>query len=92
MPVCRSRAETVASQTYKRVKEFVDSGAAVDPFLADQLVVPLALAGGTSIHTQRLSKHAETCLKVLTAFTGQRARIEHTDGRTVRIVVPSAKE
>ena len=42
---------------------------ATDPFLADQLAVPLALAGrGGRVTTSALSAHLETVAAVVSAF------------------------
>lgn len=85
-------AETVASHTCKRAKEFLCSHASVEACLSDQLPVPLALAGGGSFVTQRLTKHTGTCLKIIELFTGRHAQTVHEQGRNIRITVPSAKE
>ncbi|MCB9619790.1 MAG: RNA 3'-terminal phosphate cyclase [Sandaracinus sp.] len=75
-------AETVAEQVASRFAAWRDSGAAVDEYLADQLMVPLALAGEGSFTTDVLSLHATTNLAVIEAFTNRRLRaFDLADGR-----------
>ncbi|MBQ2516465.1 MAG: hypothetical protein II543_04300, partial [Desulfovibrio sp.] len=82
-------AEAVAGHACARALAYLKSGADAESCLADQLLVPLALAGGGSFTAQRLTSHAATCLKVLELFTGRRARVEKTKGR-VAVSVPCA--
>ncbi|MBQ9406128.1 MAG: RNA 3'-phosphate cyclase [Desulfovibrio sp.] len=86
------KAENVAGQACRRALEFLRSGTDAEIHLADQLLVPLALAGGGSFVAQRLSSHAATCCKVLELFTGKRVRLEQLQGKAARITVPPAKE
>ena len=81
-------AEKVAGEAAKRALEFLRSGAPVEAHLADQLLVPLALAGGGGFVMQRLTKHTETCLKVVELFTGIRAEITRMAGQRVQISLP----
>ena len=84
-------AETVSKQACKRALEFLHSAAPVEVHLADQLLVPIALAGGGSLTIQRLCSHAETCLKVIEAFTGMKADIGKSEGKGVRISLGAAE-
>src|SRR5207247_9636525 len=56
---------------------FVEGEGAVDPFLGDQLAVPLALAGGGRITTSELTPRLQETASVLVSF-GYRAE---TSGR-----------
>lgn len=62
------RAETVARHVLDEVREYIASGAAVGEHLADQLMLPMALAGGGSFTATRLSQHATTNASVITRF------------------------
>jgi RNA 3'-terminal phosphate cyclase (ATP) len=54
-------AENVAETAVVDLLSFADSDAAIDPYLADQLLLPLALASGRSTFTtQRLTQHTLT--------------------------------
>lgn len=61
-------SETVAKKLVSRVRRYLASGAAVDEFLADQLLVPLALAGGGSFTLDKLSQHALTNAAIIERF------------------------
>jgi RNA 3'-terminal phosphate cyclase (ATP) len=60
-------AEKVASDLAREVKAYLESGAAAGEYLADQLLLPLALAGG-SFTSGPLSPHATTNLDVIRRF------------------------
>ncbi len=61
-------AETVADRLAKTVKTFLNSGATVGEHLADQLLLPLALAGGGGFTAPVLSSHARTNMAVIQRF------------------------
>ena len=63
-------AEDVAGACARAVRDYLDSGVPVGPHLADQLLLPLALAGGGSFVTGPPSRHARTNMAVIEAFTG----------------------
>jgi len=62
------RAETVAKHLLQEVRDYIASGAAVGQHLADQLMLPMALAGGGRFTTTRLSQHALTNAQVISRF------------------------
>jgi RNA 3'-terminal phosphate cyclase (ATP) len=64
------RAELLGERAARRVLRFLeDEEAAVDPWLADQLAVPLALAGGGGrVTTSEVTAHLETVASVVRAF------------------------
>jgi RNA 3'-terminal phosphate cyclase (ATP) len=64
------RAEVMGERAARRALRFVeDDEAVVDPWLADQLAVPLALAGGGGrLHTSEVTSHLETVSGVLRRF------------------------
>lgn len=62
-------SEAVAEQAVTELLELHDSGAATDEHLADQLIVPLALAEGPSAYTTRaITPHLTTNADVVRAF------------------------
>ena len=61
-------AEAVAGDVARRCRRYLQTGAPVGEYLADQLLLPFALAGGGSFHTQCLSRHAETHLDLIRRF------------------------
>lgn len=62
------RAEDVARKVVKEVREFIVSGAAVGEHLADQLLLPMALAGGGRFSTASVSQHTITNAEVISRF------------------------
>ena len=62
-------AEKVAEEAAKEFLDFYASGKAVDPYLADQLLLPLALSGASChFDVSRLSRHFFTNLWVIRQF------------------------
>lgn len=71
------RAEEVGQEAASRFIESTLAGAAVDPFLADILVLPLCLAKGRSAYRMaRATGHLHTNLTVASAVTGCRFDIK----------------
>lgn len=62
------RAERVAGEAIMGMKRYLESSAPVDEFLADQLLVPLALAGGGSFVTTALTPHFHSQVDVISQF------------------------
>jgi len=62
------RAEAVAKQLVQEVRRFMASGAAVGEYLGDQLMLPMALAGGGSFTVEKISQHAITNADVISRF------------------------
>lgn len=79
-------AETVAGRLVNEARAWLASSAAVGEHLADQLVLPLALAGGGSFTTSVQSNHLTTNLDVIARFLPVRADIEPV-GRGWRVSV-----
>jgi RNA 3'-terminal phosphate cyclase (ATP) len=62
-------AERVADEAVGELREFLATNGAIDHYLADQLVVPLALARGVSeLQTSRLTQHLTTNVEVVKMF------------------------
>jgi len=64
------RAEVLGERAARRVLKFLDDDeAVVDPWIADQMAVPLALAGGGGrLSTSEVTSHLETVAAVLRRF------------------------
>ena len=58
-------AERVAEVCVAEMQRYVDSGAAVGEHLADQLLLPLALAGGGAFTASGISAHTRTNAEVI---------------------------
>ncbi len=61
-------SEQVAGSVVKPVREYLASGVPVGRYLADQLLLPMALAGGGEFMTLPLSRHATTNIEILKPF------------------------
>lgn len=72
------RAEDVGTSIAERFAAWRSSGASVEEHLADQLMLPIALAGGGSFDCDVLSLHARTNDAVIAAFTGTRFDVRAT--------------
>ncbi len=62
------RAEVVADRVVEEVRAYLTSGTPIGPYLADQLLLPLALGRGGAFRTQALSRHATTNIEVIRQF------------------------
>jgi RNA 3'-terminal phosphate cyclase (ATP) len=61
-------AETVAETVVKEARRYLSTEAALCEHLADQLIIPIALAGGGSFTTCRLSRHTQANIEVIQKF------------------------
>jgi len=62
-------AERVADEAVEALLEFVASGAAIDQYLADQLLLPLSFADGVSkLHTAQITQHLLTNAEIIRCF------------------------
>ncbi|ABF05469.1 RNA 3'-terminal phosphate cyclase [Shigella flexneri] len=78
----RVSAEVVAAQLVKEVKRYLASPAAVGEYLADQLVLPMALAGAGEFTVAHPSCHLLTNIAVVERFLPVRFGLIETDGVT----------
>ena len=62
------RAETVAEQACLETAEYLEAEVPVGVHLADQLILPMALAGGGSFETLGLTEHTRTNIEVVRQF------------------------
>ncbi len=61
-------AEVVAKGAVSKAQKYLTSNAAVNTFLADQLLMPMALAGGGSFTASEWSQHAATNAEIIKIF------------------------
>jgi RNA 3'-terminal phosphate cyclase (ATP) len=79
-------AETVARHAVQRARQYLCTQAAVAEYLGDQLMLPLALAGGGGFTVDEVSMHARTNAEVIELFLPVRfafGKIDGTDAITV---------
>ena len=69
-------AETVAKEAAQSALHWLLSGVPVGPHLADQLLIPMALAGGGSFVTTALDQHTPTNAAVVEQMVGVKTTFE----------------
>lgn len=80
------RGEDVARDAAGQAEIYLKSGAPVGEHLSDQLLLPMALAGGGGFVTGRLSLHATTNIETIGRFLPE-VRIEARDAGEGRVKV-----
>ena len=83
------RAEHVASETAREVKNYLRSGAPIGEHLADQLLLPLALAGEGSLLTMPLTSHSMTGIEVIRRILDVDIDVQTPDRLTRLVTVGS---
>jgi RNA 3'-terminal phosphate cyclase (ATP) len=80
-------AEKVAARAVEEAERYLTSGVPAGEHLADQLLLPLALAGGGSFRTLQPSSHTLTNIEVLQMFLPVEVRLEEEAPDRFRIEV-----
>lgn len=81
------RAEAVAQRAVQEARDYIASGAALGEHLADQVMLPMALAGGGRYTTQVLSQHTLTNADVISRYLPVRFVFTEQEGRHLVEVV-----
>jgi RNA 3'-terminal phosphate cyclase (ATP) len=86
-------AERVAEQACIEFLRYYESGAALDQHLADQLILPMALAEGqSSLTTCRITQHLLTNIWVVEQFLKTRFRVEGEEGKQGKVTIGGRKD
>jgi RNA 3'-terminal phosphate cyclase (ATP) len=80
-------AEDVAGGVVREVREYLATDAPVGRHLADQLLLPMAMAGRGSFRTLSPSEHALTNMEVIRHFLDVEIRCEKMDEKTWRVAM-----
>jgi RNA 3'-terminal phosphate cyclase (ATP) len=80
-------AEVVAKRAVEAARTYMASDAAVGEYLADQLLLPMALAGGGSFTTTEISDHTKTNIDIIKKFLPIQFATKVISPRCVEIVV-----
>jgi RNA 3'-terminal phosphate cyclase (ATP) len=84
-------AERVADEAVDALLAFLASDGAVDPHLADQLLVPLAFAHAESrFRTSRVTRHLQTNAEVINRFQAARVTIDGSPGEPGLVCITPA--
>jgi RNA 3'-terminal phosphate cyclase (ATP) len=82
------RAEKVAEEACQEFLRFIETNAAVDPHLSDQLIPYLALAEGQSSFTvSRISQHLLTNVWVVQQFLPTKITVEGKEGSEGKVII-----
>lgn len=82
------RAEKVAEEACQEFFQFMETNAAIDPHLSDQLIPYLALADGQSSFTvSRISKHLLTNIWVVKQFLPTKIMVEGDEGKEGKVII-----
>ncbi|HUU70561.1 MAG TPA: RNA 3'-terminal phosphate cyclase [Planctomycetota bacterium] len=85
------RAEAVADEAVDQLLPFIRSTAAIDAHLADQIILPLAFAGGRSvISTPVITQHLITNIEVIKQFVPARFEVAGEMGTEGMVTVEGA--
>ncbi|MBX2801339.1 MAG: RNA 3'-terminal phosphate cyclase [Myxococcales bacterium] len=83
-------AARVAEQAAAEARAWQESGVPVGPHLADQLMIPLVMAGSGSYLTGALTEHATTNAAVIERFTGRALALRELQEGQVRVSLTAA--
>ncbi len=82
------RAERVADEAVDELEAFLSTDGAVDQYLADQLLLPLAFAPGVShLRTSQVTQHLTTNAAIIQVFTPVPIQIEGEMGQAGIVTV-----
>ncbi|WP_295860489.1 RNA 3'-terminal phosphate cyclase, partial [uncultured Xanthomonas sp.] len=79
----------VGERLAAQVRHYLESGACVGEHLADQLLLPMALAGGGAFTTDTVSAHLSSNARLIEKFLPVEIAWEPVDARQWRVVVSS---
>ncbi|WP_343342976.1 RNA 3'-terminal phosphate cyclase [Sphingomicrobium sp. XHP0239] len=74
-------AERIGTTAGRRMAGYQASSAFAGPYLQDQLLLPMSIAGGGTFTSVKVSEHTRTAADVITKFTGRSAQFEDADTR-----------
>ena len=72
-------AEQVAKRAVKSVQEYLTINVPVGRYLADQLLIPMALAGGGKFRTLSPSRHTTTNVEIIKKFLDVQITVSEYD-------------
>lgn len=84
--------ERVADTAVKQVKSYLEKDLVVDKYLADQLLVPMTVAGGGGFITGKPTLHTHTNIEVIRKFTDQEIQCQDIGNQQYRITIPGSRQ
>lgn len=80
-------AEAVANAVIKEARAYLAAEVVVGEYLADQLLLPFALAGGGVFTTLPLSQHSTTNMEVIQRFLAVKFEVTTLGNRVVQVAI-----
>lgn len=74
-------AHQLAKTAAQRMKGYMESKAFAGPFMCDQLLLPMAIAGRGRFASVKPSLHARTAAQIIERFTGRKTCFEEREGQ-----------
>ncbi len=86
-------AEQVADEVVNALLDFLEAEAGCDPHLADQVILPMALAPGTSrLTTSRVTRHLLTTVRIAQQALGCPAQIGGEEGGPGQVTIQGTED
>ncbi|MDD0971566.1 MULTISPECIES: RNA 3'-terminal phosphate cyclase [Pseudomonas] len=86
------RSEKMADAAINQAADWLQSGAAVAEHLADQLLLPMVLAGGGSFTTPRMTEHLHSNISVIERFVPITIQCEEEGAERLRVEVRAREQ
>lgn len=86
------RAERVADLAIQQARRYLSAGVPVGPHLADQLLLPMAIAGGGGLRTVEPTCHTRTNIEVIMRFLEREIRVEELGPDDWRIEIQRRRD
>jgi RNA 3'-terminal phosphate cyclase (ATP) len=83
-------AEAVAEKAVQQARRYIASEAAVGEYLADQLIIPMAIGRGGVFTTGPLSRHTTTNIAVVQQFLDLEISVSPLENRIFKVEVSSS--
>jgi RNA 3'-terminal phosphate cyclase (ATP) len=80
-------AEKVADETVEQVHNYLKADVPVGNYLADQMMIPMALAGYGKFRTMQLTRHSTTNLEVINHFLDLVVNIDRQGRNAVEVEI-----
>ena len=84
------KAEKVAAGVAREAKRYLDAGTPVDEHLADQLLLPMALAGAGRYRTTVPTPHTTTNMETIRKFLDAAIEIEEVENKVFEVAIGKA--
>jgi RNA 3'-terminal phosphate cyclase (ATP) len=83
------QSEAVADDALEQTKRYLAAGVPVGGCLADQLLLPMAMAGGGSFTTLPLTRHARTNIDIIQTFLAIDVEVSRTPSGPCTVTLTS---